>query len=183
MILSKPIALEGTAILAAEAEAALRAGGADAADLRAARTLLDEPGVSVLPESRILCRGTLPHALHDVTEGGLATALRELAEASGVGLRIQRDAIPILPACSQLCSILGLDPLGLIGSGSLLAAVAPEDAEEACTALRSAGLSGACIGAVTDGSALELVEADGRQSSLPVFDRDEIARYFEERAE
>lgn len=181
LLLSKPIAIEGTAVLAREARAELRQRGVPETAILAAEGLLERPGISVLPESRLLCRSSLPHAMHDVTEGGLATALRELAEASGVGLRIEHAAIPILPACATFCAALGLDPLGLLGSGSLLTAVAPEDAEAKLVALQAAGLAAAHIGTITAGPALDLVEPNGSLRPLPSFARDELARYFEER--
>jgi hydrogenase expression/formation protein HypE len=181
VLLSKPVAIEGTAVLAREAAAQLRARGISDVELRDAAALLDEQGISVLPESRILCRGALPHAMHDVTEGGLATALRELAEASAVGLRVEHAAIPVLPACARFCSVLGLDSLGLLGSGSLLAAAALDDADAKLAALRAAGMAAARIGTVTEARALNLVAPDGSSRSLPAFPRDEIARFFEQR--
>lgn len=181
LLLSKPLPIEGTAVLAREAAADLQAHGLSAELLDAAAGLLDQPGIGVLRDSRILCQGALPHALHDVTEGGVATALREMAGAASVGLRIERAAIPILPAGAAICRALGLDPLGLLGSGALLAAVAPEDAASKLADLRAAGLDAAAIGAITSGSALELVAPDGTIAPLPVFARDEIARYFSER--
>ena len=54
------------------------------------------------------------------TEGGLATACWELAQAAGVGLRIDRERVPVLPEGRRLCEAFGLDPLGTIASGSLL---------------------------------------------------------------
>ena len=181
VILSKPIAIEGTAVLAREAAAELRRGGVPDSLLQQAATLLDLPGISVLRDSRLLCQGSLPHAMHDVTEGGLATALRELADASGVGLRIERTAIPILPECTALCTTLRLDPLGLLGSGSLIAAVAPEDAAAKLAALHTAALGAARVGTITGDLSIELVENSGTTRPLPSFVRDEIARYFEDR--
>jgi HAD superfamily hydrolase (TIGR01509 family) len=59
-------------------------------------------------------------ALHDVTEGGVGEALHEMAQASGLTIEADRDRIPVLGPTRTLCADLGLDPLGLIGSGSLL---------------------------------------------------------------
>lgn len=181
LLMSKPIAIEGTAILADVARDALRARGVSAQVIEQARSLADDPGISVLAEARLLCRDVLPHAMHDVTEGGLAAALRELALASGAGLRVERRAIPILPSCAPICAALGLDPLGLIGSGTLITAVAPSDAAKAQSALNAAGFACAQIGRVTTEPALELVEPSGIIAPLPVFARDELARWLEER--
>lgn len=181
LLLTRPLAIEGTAVLASEAQGTLRAAGVPEALLRSAQALLHEPGISVLADSRRLCAAALPHALHDVTEGGLATALRELALAAAAGLRIERQAIPILPECAAICATLGLDPLGLLGSGSLLVAAAPQDAPVIERALRAAGGVAASIGVITAGTALELVEPDGTCRPLPEFPRDELARYLEAR--
>ena len=64
-------------------------------------------------------------ALHDPTEGGLATGVRELALAAGCGA-LDRDAVPVLPETAAVAEALGLDPLGMLASGSLLAAVEPD---------------------------------------------------------
>jgi hydrogenase maturation factor len=116
--------------------------------------------------------------MHDPTEGGLATALRELAAASGRGLRIDRGAIQILPECRAVCDALGLDPLGLIASGSLLIACAPDRAERIVDALRSRDVPAGVIGEVVEAKC-GLRFDDG--ADLPAFARDEIARCFEER--
>ena len=66
--------------------------------------------------------------MHDPTEGGVATALHELATASGTGLLAYGERMPILPEGRTLCEAFGLEPLGAIASGALLVAVAPEGA-------------------------------------------------------
>src|SRR5262249_56186092 len=86
------------------------------------------PGLSVRPEAEIACELTTVHAMHDPTEGGIATALVEMADAAGVGLRIDRDRIMVLPEGKALCAAFGLDPLGTIASGALLMTLTPADA-------------------------------------------------------
>ena len=111
------------------------------------------------------------HAIHDPTEGGLVTGLHELAEAAGVGLRIDIAAIPVLPECRLICDALGLDPLGLLASGALVAALDPTEVRPVLDRLRTAGIPGAVIG--------EVVPAGEPAPVLPVFERDELARYLE----
>ena len=82
----------------------------------------------MLPEAEIACELATVHAMHDPTEGGIATALVELADAAGVGLRIDRDRIMVLPEGRALCEAFGLDPLGTIASGALLMTLSPADA-------------------------------------------------------
>ena len=67
--------------------------------------------------------------MHDPTEGGLATALQELAFASNVDIVIDKSAVNVLPLCQSICNALGIDPWGLISSGALLATVQSEYAD------------------------------------------------------
>ncbi len=77
------------------------------------------------------------HVLRDPTRGGLGTALNEIAENSGVGIRIHEAAIPLKPEVASLCEILGLDPLYLANEGKLIAFVAPADAPAVLAAMRA----------------------------------------------
>ncbi len=179
LLVTKGIAVEGTAALAGEAARALRAAGVDDAALARAAAFLERPGISVVPDARVLCDAVRPHAMHDATEGGLATALRELAEASGVGLRVEEGRMPVLPETQVICDALGLDPLGLLASGCLIAAVAPEDESAALAALAGAGVAAAVIGEATPApDGVGLATATGEQP-WPTFTRDELARYLE----
>ena len=71
----------------------------------------------------------LIHVLRDPTRGGVATSLNEIAQASGVGIKLFEDKIPVNPEVRGMCELLGLDPLYLANEGKLLAFVAPQDAE------------------------------------------------------
>lgn len=78
----------------------------------------------------------LIHVLRDPTRGGAATSLNEIAGASGVGIRLFEDKIPVKPAVLGMCELLGLDPLYLANEGKLLAFVAPRDAEVVLSAMK-----------------------------------------------
>lgn len=177
LLLTKGIAVEGSALLAREMATRLE-GQADPALLARAAGFLHCPGISVLREARILSAIEGIHALHDPTEGGVATGIRELVQAAGCGARIEQAALPILPETATLCALLGLDPLGLIASGALLAAVAPYAVDRAVAALRAAEIPVAVIGRVTAAPELLLVEATASRP-LPIFPRDELARLFD----
>jgi hydrogenase expression/formation protein HypE len=179
LLLAGSLAIEGTAILAREHAPALRTHGVREQVIRDGAALLDRPGISVLPAVRALTAAAVPHAMHDPTEGGLLAAARELAEASGVGLRLEVDRIPILPACAAVCEALQLDPLRLLASGSLLAAVTPEAAGAALAALRDAGLDGASVGTVLPPGAGTMIVRAGVEEPLPAVERDELARWEE----
>ena len=179
IIITKGIAVEGTAALAVEAAEALRGAGIDPGTADRAAAFLTRPGISVVADARALCEAVRPHAMHDATEGGLATALRELADASGVGIRVDAARIPVLPETRAICDALALDPLGLIAAGCLIAAVAPGEEAPAMAALAAAGIGAAVIGeTVAAERGLVLVTSGGEQP-WPVFARDELARFLE----
>lgn len=180
VILVGGIALEGTAILADEHASKLRAHGVEAETIARAAALRHKPGISVRrPVEVLIDDHQSVHAMHDPTEGGLATALHELAEAAQVGLVIDRVAIDVHPECAVICDALGLDPLGLLASGSLLATLQPSSTSHALDRLAAAGLDAARIGVVVDRTAGVMLRTRGRVDPLPVFERDEIVRLLE----
>lgn len=179
VVLTKGIPLEGAAIIAREKGAELAGRGVDVSAIHAARGYLRVPGISVVREARIACGLASVHAMHDPTEGGVATALRELADAGEVGLRIERRRIVTLPEGAELCRAFGLDPLGTIASGALLLALAPADAEVVVGALGREGIDARVIGHVVPREQ-GVVLVDGRGDvPLPVFAQDEITRIFQ----
>lgn len=179
ILLAGGIAIEGTAILAREHAAALRARGVEPTVIERASGWLHAPGISVLPAARAAHATGAAHAMHDPTEGGLMTALHELAEAAGVGLRISRAAVSVLPECATICAALGLDPLGLLASGALLVTLDEAEAPAALDRLHAAGIPVALIGQVTPAAEGRLLEDGDHASPLPAFARDELARCLE----
>ena len=178
IILTKGIAVEGTALLARESQDALLAAGVGKQTVDAGAELLFAPGISVVKEAAIVREVADVHAMHDPTEGGLATGLREIATAAGVGLSVDMESIPLLSECREICDALELDPMGLIASGSLLATVPAEDTARVVDALTHEGIAAAEIGIVTPADdGIKLRTADGLLD-LPTFPRDELARYF-----
>jgi hydrogenase expression/formation protein HypE len=179
IVLTKGVPLEGAAIIAREKEAELRARGVSPATIRRARNFLRSPGISVRPEAELACALATVHAMHDPTEGGIATALHELAAAAGVGLRVDRDRITLLPEGRALCEALGLDPLGTIASGALLMTLAPAEAGIVIHALAREGIDSHFIGQVVPPEQGVTLTDGVRQWPLPTFARDEITKLFE----
>ena len=178
VIMTKGIPLEGAAIIAREHEGELRARGVGPATIRRAKGFLRSPGLSVLPEAEIACELATVHSMHDPTEGGIATALAELADAAGVGLRIDADRIVRLPEGVELCRAFGLDPLGTIASGALLLTLAPAEAGVVIHALAREGIDCHYIGQVVPRTqGVTLVEG-AAERPMPVFPQDEITRLF-----
>ncbi len=177
VILSKGIAIEGTAVLAREMGDQLAAQvGSELIDR--AQHFLKEPGISVVRDAEIVCRVGRPHAMHDPTEGGLATGLWELAQASGKGLVVDLAKIYLYPETLAFCRALDLDPLGLIASGALLVTAAPGHSARMVEALVAAGVRATVIGRVVDGPPAVHVKTANGLNHLPVFERDELARLF-----
>ena len=182
LVLTKGIAIEGAAVLAREAPDVLLSAGVDPGAIETAKGFLFKPGISIANDAAIACETAEVHAMHDPTEGGLATGLREMAGAAGVGVMVDWGRIPVLPECLEMCRALGLNPFGLIASGALLAAVAPQDASRLVQALRKEGIAAYEIGQVTPPEqGLKLRTPSGIRD-LPVFQRDELARYFAEKS-
>ena len=117
--------------------------------------------------------------MHDPTEGGIATGFWELSAAADVGLLIDEQQLPILPECLSVCRQFGLDPLGLIASGSLLISAASESADAIIDRLREHDIAAARVGEVVSADqGCMLRGVDGTSRPLPTFDRDEIAKLF-----
>jgi len=90
------------------------------------------------------------HVLRDPTRGGVGTALNEIADQSGVGIKIYEDRIPLKKEVAGACELLGFDPLYLANEGKLLAFVSAEDTEAVLTAVTATpfGKNAAVIGEV-----------------------------------
>jgi len=178
IVMTKGIPLEGAAIIAREREATLLERGVRPAVIRKARHFLRTPGISVVPEAEIACKLARVHAMHDPTEGGLATALWELADAAGVGLRIDADRIVKLPEGVELCRVFGLDPLGTLASGCLVMTLAPADAGIVIHALARESIDCHYIGQVVPRAKGVMLIDGNAERPLPVFSQDEITRLF-----
>jgi hydrogenase expression/formation protein HypE len=179
VVMTKGVPLEGAAIIAREKEAELRERGVSPAAIRRAKGFLKSPGLSVLPEVEIACELASVHSMHDPTEGGIATALVELADAAGVGLRIDRDRILVLPEARAICEAFGLDPLGTIASGALLMTLAPAEAGIVIHALARESIDCHFIGQVVPREQGVTLVSGSRQEPMPVFPQDEISRLFQ----
>lgn len=176
LLLTHGVAIEGTALIATEFAAAVDAVlGAETG--RRCRAFLRAPGLSVVAAARIAAAAGV-HALHDPTEGGLATALHELADAAGCGVLLDAEAVPIYPETRALCAHFGLDPLGLLASGALLIAAEPACVARLQADLAMAGIPAAIIGQALPATAGRHLRRGGTTVALPRFARDEVARLF-----
>jgi hydrogenase expression/formation protein HypE len=77
------------------------------------------------------------HCMRDATRGGVASALNELARASGLAALVREAHVPVAPVVAAAAELLGIDPMYVANEGKLLAVVAPGRAEAALRALRA----------------------------------------------
>ena len=180
VVVTKGIAIEGCAILARERAGLLAERGVGQAALAAAAVYLTNPGISVVNDAHIAIANAEVHSLHDVTEGGLATGLREVALASGLGIAVEQGSIPILPECQEICQTLSLDPLGLLASGAMLITLPAGDVPRLVTALDAQGIDAWEIGQMLAQEEGMVIIGRNGETPLPEFPRDELARYLSE---
>jgi hydrogenase maturation factor len=178
LLLTKGVCIEGTAIIAREREVDLRRRGFDEALIQRAKNFLYEPGISVVRDAQVACGAGHVHAMHDPTEGGLATAIHELAAAAQVGVVIEPHHIPVRQEAALLCQAYGLDPLGTIASGALLIATAASEAPTMQGALQASGIACAVIGHIVPPSEGVVMASGNGCQPLPLFVRDEITKLF-----
>lgn len=145
IVMTKWAAVEGTSILAEDF--AERLSELPEAMLASARACSGQ--LSIVAESRIAMQ-VGASAMHDVTEGGVLGAAWELGYANQCAVDVDPTKIPVREETSRICSMLGLDPLRLIGSGSLL--IACESGDRLVQALRSQGIPACVIGRAIEGT-------------------------------
>ena len=101
------------------------------------------------PVEALLQAGIEVHCLRDLTRGGLATSLNEIAATRGAAMRIREAAVPVGESVQGACEILGLDPLYVANEGRFIAIVPERDAVRA---LRELLRFEVCTGAVPIGT-------------------------------
>jgi len=141
VLVNGPLGDHGAAVVSARGDLALEAAiVSDCAALHglAAALLAAAPGIRLM---------------RDLTRGGLATVLNEVAAASGVEIEIDEARVPVREEVKGLCEILGLDPLYLANEGKLVAVVAADEEAAALAAMRGhpLGRDAAAIGRISAG--------------------------------
>ena len=178
ILLTKGFPIEGISIIARERAAQLQAQGISQTDIATWQHYLFAPGISVVRDAQVLQDAVPVHAMHDPTEGGVATGLHELAHAAGVGVHIDADPLPLLDAGAQLCAQFGLDPLGTIASGALLAAVPAAHTAKAIATCRAAHIDCYAIGTIVDAAHGRQLNSPSGDRPLPIFTSDEMVKLF-----
>ncbi len=165
VVVTKGAAIETTALFAATFPDRLAAGVGPEV-VGAADALFES--MTVVPEAVIAREFGLRDAgvtsMHDATEGGVLGGLLEVAVASDVGIRIERDLIPVRPEVATVCDHLGIDPYVAISEGTLITTVVEARAEGYVDALARAGIEAAVVGEIrplADGRTIVRAGAEG----------------------
>ena len=153
ILVSGDLGRHGVAILAARQELGFRT------ELRSDLAPLQEPVRALLAADLEL------HCLRDLTRGGLASALHEIARGAGLGVLVRENAIPIAPEVDAACELLGLDPLAMANEGRFVLFLPAHQADRALAVLQRFQPSAASIGCVR-GEAVLLETSLGLQRRL-----------------
>jgi hydrogenase maturation factor len=176
IVLTKCAAIEGTAAIAREKRSELLKVFDEGFVDRAANYLF-KPGLSVVLEAMTALRCKVT-AMHDPTEGGVSMGVQEIAEASGKSVELWKDEVIVRKETEMICRRYGLDPLGLLGSGALLATFKPSDAEKYVTEIHKLGIDAAVVGKVIAGNGKSRTISGGKTTPLSFSERDEILKVF-----
>ena len=170
ILMTKTAGIEGTAILASEYSGRLKK--VERKTILKAQSFAKQ--ISIVEEAMSISKITGVHALHDPTEGGVLNGLWELAEASGLGIEVWADRIPLAKETSRICSQLHLDPLKLMSSGCLLVAVAPHSVGRVMKALRSHRVRVSEVGRVRPRAKGRFLLKGGKKLDLVAVPQDEL---------
>lgn len=127
---------------------------------------------------QLISDGIELHCLRDLTRGGLASALNEIAQAAHINISIDESAVPVREDVQGACEILGLDPLYVANEGRFVAFVAPHDAERALEILRDFSRDAALIGRIYEQPAgvVTLTSRIGAQRILDMLSGEQLPR-------
>lgn len=177
IILTKSAGIEGTAVLAQDLNVVLRERVRDDV-LVSAESMLRR--ISVVPEAMRAMEAGGVTSLHDPTEGGVLNGIWEMAEAAEVGVVINEEAIPIADETRRICGALEIDPLKLMGSGALLIASKPDEAQGIISAVHEIGIEASVIGEVThEANGRILLRGDGSTVPIEAVNQDEVYRVLD----
>ncbi|OPX73141.1 MAG: thiamine monophosphate kinase [Methanoregulaceae archaeon PtaB.Bin152] len=170
VILTKGPAIETAGILSVMRGADLRAVYPDTLVDRAQRLTYR---MTVVDDALTAFASGGVTAMHDATEGGVIGALYEIAEASGVGMKIEESRFIYPPEVEMVCEYFGIDPVAAIAEGSLLITAGPGFSGRIINNLEKAGIPASVIGVVT-GNPEErwLIRKNGRKERLAMPEQD-----------
>lgn len=174
LVMTKCAGIEGTAAIARERrEELLKAFGREFVD--AAAKYLFKPGLSIVREATAALDFGVS-AMHDPTEGGVSMGVMEIAMASGKSVELHVDDITVRKETKLICQKYRIDPLGLLGSGALLATFRPSKADEYVSEVHKMGIDAAVVGRIVAGAGGSVAISGGRITPLSSSERDEVLK-------
>jgi hydrogenase maturation factor len=144
------------------------------------RTLQQIPLQSCVEDALLLAANGVS-AMHDATEGGLIAALHEMADASHLGFSVEVAKLPFTPETQQLSQYFRLSQvqkLSMSSTGTLLAAIAPQQTAKAIHVLKSAGLQPQVIGQFKKDINTRVLSTEKRETPFPHQSNDPYALLF-----
>ncbi len=171
LILTKGVGIEGLFILASDYSEHLIKKGVGRETIKTVQGYKNR--ISVLREGLAAARSGVC-GMHDITEGGLYGALKEMARASGQGFVLNKDRIPVSAEAREICEKLGIDPLGLLSSGSLL--IAARKSKQVIEDIKAVGVEAWIIGEIVPEG--QYVIAEGSRSQFVGLKEDELWRWM-----
>jgi hydrogenase expression/formation protein HypE len=141
ILMTKTAGIEGTSILS---KLDTVRDNLSVSVVRNAESLIRK--LSVVRDAQLSFSTGKVHAMHDITEGGTLGSLVEMSEASGLGFELERDLVPVEDSTQKISELLSIDPLKLIGSGSLLIACSQGSQDQVIRLLKRNGIECATIG-------------------------------------
>ena len=166
ILVSGPVGDHGTAVMLAREQFGMRGD-------------LQSDAASVLPLTRALRKFPGLRFMRDPTRGGLASVMQEIHQASGFGLRLWQNAIPVRDPVTAVCEMLGYDPLYLACEGRVVAVIAEDQAEQALAHWQDLpqGSEAALIGTITPSGQRVILETDlGGERVLEELEDDPLPR-------
>jgi len=137
--------------------------------------------LTVVPEALLLSQNLLANAMHDVTEGGLSTALPEVANAANLGFVIYEEKLPYLPIINQIATEYDVNPLAFSSTGTLLAAVSPDKVQRAQEILLRNEIQSVVIGKFVNDPRVRKIKSlsDNVEKNFPEFLQDPYSKLID----
>ncbi len=127
---------------------------------------------SSLPDGLAAAQFPAVTAMHDVTEGGVLGAVYEMAVASGLGVRIFDEQLPVGEAQKEVCALFGLDPRFCIGAGAMVLAADEAFVPDIINGLKEKGIAASAIGVFTPAEEGCVLVEQGTENPLPYYGKD-----------
>lgn len=178
LLLIKGVCIEGTSIIAREKEAELLKRSISSSLIRKVKRFIFDPGIDVLQAAQIACHSASVHSMHDPTEGGLINGIVEMAMASEKEFEVDLEKVFVYEESRILCREFGLNPFGVIASGSLLLTISPSDILTIQKAFKRTSIPLQVIGKVKKGPARVINVEGKKRKELRPFPRDEILKIY-----